>query len=202
MSPSLRVPLMLSILTTVACGELIGIRDVPIPEDGGADATTPDDARASSSGDDRDTGPASDDGPARDAPVDEGPGADGPSVTLDGAMESAVPEASPEAGADAGVDAGCGATWYTYNLPKCNACGIANCCGQLATCEALDSTGLHSGRSHCGALLYCITGYTGSPNGEQTCEQDDPTYSTSDVANVDAALSCIRASCPTECSML
>jgi hypothetical protein len=204
-STSLRVPLMLSILTTVACGELIGIRDVPIPDDGGADATTPDGARGSSSGDDRDTGLAGGDAPVLDAPVDEGPGTDGPSVTLDGAMESAVPEAGPpEAGRDTGVDTGCGLTWNPYTgAAQCNACGIMLCCGELATCEAVDDAGSFMGTSYCAAFVNCVAGRKGSgtPAGNETlCEGDVP-VSSSERANADAALSCIRASCA-DCSGL
>jgi hypothetical protein len=201
MSTSLRVPLMLSILATVACGELIGIHDVPIPDDGGADATTPNDARGSSSGDDRDTGLASGDGPTQDAPVDEGPGADGPSMTIDGAMESAVPEAGAiEAGPDTGVDAAaCALVWNPYaNAGDCNACGIMLCCSELATCEAVDDAGPDMGTSFCGAFVTCVAGRKGSgtPAGNETlCEQQDVPVSPSERANADAALSCIRANC-------
>ena len=56
----------------------------------------------------------------------------------------------------------CAATWNTY-VAACNSCGIMQCCGELATCEAVGM-----GPNRCAELVECVASYTGSPmSGER-----------------------------------
>ncbi len=205
MKTLVRVPMVLMFGTLAACGELVGIGDVPIPADSGLDAAAPTDATASG-----DSGVDSA-GATRDAPSDTGPGGEGPggegsiddasSAAVDGDSGSAIAEAAVEASTEAGGDAAaCTATWDTYDA-DCNTCGIAMCCAQLATCEVVDDAGLDRGMSRCAALVYCITGYTGTVppmSGDGLCKMDDQ-YSPSELSEEDAALSCVRTQCSVYC---
>jgi hypothetical protein len=202
----LRAPLALQLLVTVAaCGELVGIGEVPTPAEGGVDATRMD-AGGSNDDSDLDSSRAAADGATQDGPVD-GTGADaasgeGSTAPVDGSAESAPPDAGAvDASAEASVDAAtCAATWDPYQL-SCNSCGIAQCCPQLAACEVVDEAGLDMGMSRCAALVYCITGYTGtSPpmTGDTNCKLDDQ-YTPTELANESAVLSCARTSCSAEC---
>jgi predicted small lipoprotein YifL len=203
-----RVPLVLHLLVTLAaCGELVGIGDVPTPADGSADAAAPEDATDSTDNSALDAA-----GAPRGAPSDTGPGGEGPdgdgstddvsSAAVDGGSgtpitEAAAPEVSTEAVGDA---AACTATWDPYDS-DCNTCGIAMCCAQLATCEVVDDAGLDRGMSRCATLVYCIAGYTGTVppmSGDGLCKMDDQ-YSPSELADEDAALSCIRTQCSASC---
>jgi predicted small lipoprotein YifL len=202
----LRAPLALQLLVTVAaCGELVGVGEVPTPAEGGVDATRTD-ARGSSDDAGLDSSGGRTDGATPDGPGD-GPGVEaasgeGSTVPVDGSVEAAAPEAGAvDASTEAGVEtAACTATWDTYRL-SCNACGIAQCCTQLAACEVVDDAGLDMGMSRCAALVYCITGYSGSSPpmlGDTNCKMDDQ-YSPTELANESAVLSCARTSCSVEC---
>jgi hypothetical protein len=184
--------MVLPVLVTVACGELVGIRDVPNPED----ASAPMDARDATMDDSADAQVASRDGSNADDADEGAPRGDGSGATADGGGESSAPEASAEADVD-GV--ACAATWNTYSM-HCNDCGIAHCCIQLADCEMLDEFASDGGLSPCAFLVSCITSYQNTPpfgSHDQQCI-DQGQYSQSDQANARAALSCIRASCPSE----
>jgi hypothetical protein len=193
-----RTWLLVAIAACVACGELVGIRDVPIPADAGMDVPTSADARGSTDGDDLDSGDAGLDGASPEGAVEAGPGGDGSSAPGDAAPDSEGPDVGVvEASVDAGFDAAaCAATWNT-EVAACNSCGIVQCCGELATCEAVGM-----GPNRCAGLLACVVGYTGSPmTGDQRCEADEP-YTSSEIANAEAALSCIRSNCPVDCEGL
>jgi hypothetical protein len=200
MKTGLPVPTWLLAVTAacVACGELVGIHDVPTPADGGIDAPASEDARGSTDRDDLDSGDANLDGASHEGAGEEAPDGDGSSAPGDGAPDSGGPDVgAAEASVEAGFDAAaCAATWNT-EVAACNSCGIMQCCGELATCE---SVGM--GPNRCAGLLACVVGYTGSPmTGDQRCEADEP-YTSSEIANAEAALSCIRSDCPMDCEGL
>lgn len=189
--------LLVAVAACVACGELVGIHEVPIPADAGMDAPAPEDARGSTDHQDLDSGDANLDGTSHEGSSEEGPDADGASAPGDGAADSAGPDVGVvEASVDAGVDAACAATWNTY-VAACNSCGIMQCCGELATCEAVGM-----GPNRCAELVECVASYTGAPmSGDERCEADEA-YTSSEIANAEAALSCIRTNCPVDCTGL
>ncbi len=190
--------LLLLTLATVACGQIVGIDDVPTPVDGGV-ASSPKDASGMDSNV-RDATEASGDASILDAFGDQRSPGDLTSVPDDAAMESTAPDAGDTGGVDG---AACAATWFIYGQ-TCDECGKAHCCPELAACEVVDDAGLDQGRSRCAALIYCIMGYTGTlppGTGDTNCKNDGK-YSPSELANEDAALSCIRASCSVECKGL
>ena len=182
----LRASLLTSIFAMVACGQIVGIRDVPTPIDR-TDAGSMREA-GDALGDDASEAP---DATTGDASGDDRSLADVSSPEVDAA---AVDSVAPEAGsAEASVDAApvCAATWNTVST-NCNGCGVANCCAVLGSCQALDDTGL----SRCAQLVDCITGYTGSPPGlgEMDCTADQKSTS-SEIAAADAVLLCVRTAC-------
>ena len=205
-------------LAAASCGAIVGIDEVPVPlGDSGIEAAVPvserdargdvmgtdvatEDVRSAGRGGDG-SGGTSHDGTSV-GPADNG-GSD--SSIGDGARDS---EGGDSAALDAGeptVDSSaCSAQWNTYDN-GCNACGIAHCCDELATCEAPDDAGVNSaGRTHCAALLFCIAGYTGTlppMHGNPLCKMDDH-YLPSEESNADRAIECVRSSCPVACNGL
>jgi hypothetical protein len=183
----LRASLLVPIFAMLACGQIVGIQDVPTPI-GRTDAGSTGDASDATDGDASD---AARDDMADDTSGDDRSLPDVSSVPVEtGAADSMVPG---EASVDAAVDAApvCAATWNTVNT-NCNSCGVANCCATLGSCQARDDAGL----SRCAELVDCITGYTGSPPGlgEMDCTQDQKSTS-SEIAAADAVLLCVRTAC-------
>jgi hypothetical protein len=207
-----------ALLAAASCGAIVGIDDVPVPlGDSGIEATAPmagGGARGDVTGIDvatedvRSMGPGGDSRAATShdatsgSPPDSG-GSD--SSTEEGGRDSQGADSAALDVAEATVDSSaCSAQWNTYD-DGCNACGIAHCCAELATCEAPDDAGVNSaGRTHCTALLYCIAGYTGTlppMHGDPLCKVDDH-YLPSEESDADLAIACVRSSCPSACSGL
>ena len=207
-----------ALLAAASCGAIVGIDDVPVPlGDSGVEATAPV-AKGDARGDVMDVDVATEDvrsvGPGGDGsgatsrdgasagPTDNG-GSD--SSTGDGDRDSQGGDGAALDVGQATVDSSaCAAQWNTYD-DGCNACGIAHCCAELATCEAPDDAGVNSaGRTHCAALLFCIAGYTGTlppMHGDPLCKMDDH-YLPSEESNADGAIACVRSSCPVACNGL
>ena len=186
------VVLGLVVATLAACAALVGVGDVPVPEDG---AANPDETGPDASAD------ASSDATALDAPAPQPDAESDTSVgsgdaALDAPGDVEVPDAFP----DAAIAALCPATWQFYD-PDCNRCGQQFCCDKLAACEVADEAGVDGdGGSRCKQFVYCVTGYQGSrSDGEAICMAS---YSSAELTLGNAALSCIRASCPTLCAGL
>ncbi len=207
-------------LAAASCGAIVGIDDVPVPVgDSGIEPTAPTaerDARgdvldidiateeARSEGPDGDGSDASTPDGTSAAPADS---SDSDSSTGDGGRDAQSGDgaAARDAGEAAAMDSSaCSAQWNTYD-DGCNACGIAHCCDELATCEAPDDAGVDkAGRTHCPALLYCIAGYTGTlppMHGDPLCKMDDH-YLPSEESNADRAIACVRSNCPVACNGL
>jgi hypothetical protein len=191
-----------------ACAAIVGIGDVPDSLDGGPDGS-PSTTRQDSSGDqtvdtgvpdgDRDGTPfgGSDGSSEADMTAASESGADSAHVEA-GSMEAGPMEAAPGPGIDA---AACSFQWNGFDL-RCNACGQAQCCAELALCETPDQAGLNDkGVSFCSGLVTCITGYEKSSvpmQGDMLCPNDD-NYLPSEVQNAEAALTCIRSKCSSQC---
>jgi hypothetical protein len=207
-----------TLLAAAACGTIVGIDEVPVPlGDSGVEATAPvaeRDARGDVMGVDvatedvRGVGPGGDGSGATShdgtsaGPTDNG-GSD--SSTGEGGRDSQGGDSAALDDGAATVDSSaCSAQWNMYD-DGCNACGIAHCCAELATCEAPDDAGVNSaGRTHCAALLFCIAGYTGTlpaMHGDPLCKMDDH-YLPSEESNANRAVECVRSSCPVACSGL
>ena len=207
-----------ALLAAASCGAIVGIGEVPVPRgDSGIEATAPmaeRDAKGDVLGIDvvteeaRSEDPVGDDGgatshdAASDGPADRG-GSD--SSIGDGGRDSQPGDGAMLDVGEATVDSSaCSAQWNKYD-DGCNACGIAHCCDELATCDAPDDAGVdNAGRTHCAALLFCIAGYTGTlppMHGDPLCKMDDH-YLPSEESNADRAIACVRSSCPVACNGL
>lgn len=195
-----RASMVLQILATVACGEIVGIHDVPTPIDGSSDgapveATAVDGRVADSSEAVADA--------ANEASENDGSLGDVASPPGDAFLETSTQEASADASGDASPDAAsCSAQWNPANA-ACNACGIEQCCGQLATCQMLDDGGLDHGVSRCAYLVICITGYTGTnpPGSHDTICMNDLKDTSSEFTIAEAALTCVRTMCSSVCDL-
>jgi hypothetical protein len=195
-----RASMFMQILATVACGEIVGIGDVPTPVEIPADGAPKPAAEASAS----DASEAIPEATTREESGSDGSPGDVASPPADVALDTSSPEASVDASVDATPDAAsCAASWNPV-VPACNACGIAHCCAQLGACQVLDDGGLDHGISRCAYLVVCITGYTGTPppgTGDANCRRDGMN-SDSEYALAEDALNCARAMCPTACGGL
>jgi hypothetical protein len=172
-----------------ACAALVGVGDVPVPDDGGAiseggpDATAPE-------------GQASE--PDAEGGTPSGPADAAPDALQDGGAPDALP--------DVFVDPACTATWEFYD-DACNRCGQMACCQALTACEKVDDAGIDPGNkknlSFCATYVYCVTGYqkSANPDADSLCQSMDH-YSAAELALGNAALACVRTSCPQACDML
>ena len=195
MRPLLRsCALSVAALGAAACAQIVGVGDVPLPPDasvvdaaldGGAEAAGPD-------------GPSTQ-GP--DGTLVAEAGSDVTVPTAD-ATPDVAHEAAPEAEAP---DTSTCPPWDRYDLTHCGPCGQAQCCADLAACEAPDDAGLDdAGHSRCELYLTCVASYANSAQAgaaaESTC-QGGNAYPPSAVSLASAALACIRASCPADCDL-
>jgi hypothetical protein len=188
-------------LLLAGCNLLVAIEDVPTPvEDGGAllDAARdgfPSDAPAADadSAVPVEAGDAPYDVTGSDAPGDDGAG---------GGREAGRPDGSPsDAASDVTPPPSCPAVWNKYSDP-CDACGKANCCAQLAACEAPSGGGIKSAtHSRCVDLVDCIAAYANTTpgQGETNCS---PQYLPAEQTAAESVLGCVRANCVLACGQL